>query len=356
MSDFAVPDVAVPDVAVTTAVPGTVARPRARPVIYWALLGAAQLALMAYCIIRWGLSGEMHSTSHGPDQLPTWATVAMYILEVNSFLTAFYVIKRFLVEPARRAGRITNDGMMLIAWFAVMIPSDIGISYAQYTFTYNSYYTNVGSWLGEVPGVVLPNAHLIPDPLLIVIPAFMATMFGATVVGSWVMGRIAARWPAMPTVGLLALTLLFFAVADLAMEYEGILLKIDAYPAVIRAASLFPGKTYQFPLYQLPLQGAVWTAAAALRFFRDDQGRTVVERGVDRLRVSERRRRLMQQSALIGVFFALMTAFNLAWLALGVEADQPVRNLPSYFQNGVCGPSTNTPCVGSRTPLYRSPR
>ncbi len=329
-------------------------RRRVRPIIGWAVVGGLQLVLLVYIVIRWAVSGDMHPTHHGPDTMPTYATVAMYAMQIGGVVACLYIVYRVLYLPWRRDGRVSADGMLLTAWFAVAIPNDILLSYTQYTFTYNSYYANAGSWLGQVPGIILPNAHRIPEPLLVVLPGYGLTMFGFSFMGCMMMQRMSGRWPSLRPGALVGITFVVFAVNDLFMEMFGIFLRMDAYPAVIRQLSLWPGTSHQLPLYQLPLQGAVWTAAAALRYFRDDRGRSVVERGVDDLAVSPRRKRATQQLALIGMTFALVASFNFAWQLVGAQANQSPRHLPSYLNNGVCGPATDTPCVGPHTPIYRA--
>ena len=54
------------------------------------------------------------------------------------------------------------------------------------------------------------------------------------------------------------------------------------YPGAIRAVSFNAGTYYQWPVYEGLMWGGVQTALCCLRFFTDDRGRTIAERGLDR--------------------------------------------------------------------------
>ena len=56
------------------------------------------------------------------------------------------------------------------------------------------------------------------------------------------------------------------------------------YPGSIRAVSFNAGTYYQWPIYEGLMWGAVKAALCCLRFFTDDRGRTIVERGLDSVR------------------------------------------------------------------------
>ena len=56
------------------------------------------------------------------------------------------------------------------------------------------------------------------------------------------------------------------------------------YPGAIRAVSFNAGTYYQWPIYEGLMWGGVQAALCCLRFFTDDRGRTIVERGLDNVR------------------------------------------------------------------------
>jgi hypothetical protein len=50
----------------------------------------------------------------------------------------------------------------------------------------------------------------------------------------------------------------------------------------VHSWTLFAGKTYQLPLYEVLSWGLAWTLYAAIYAYRDDRGMTLVERGIDK--------------------------------------------------------------------------
>jgi hypothetical protein len=99
----------------------------------------------------------------------------------------------------------------------------------------------------------------------------------------------------------------------------------------------------------------VLTVVAAVRFFKDDTGRTVVERGLEHAR--PRTQAAVSVLALTGM---LGTAFGIAVIgevAVGPYAS-PYKALPKHLLNGLCDAPGTTgtsygPCLGS--PGYRAP-
>jgi hypothetical protein len=87
-----------------------------------------------------------------------------------------------------------------------------------------------------------------------------------------------------------------------------------------------------------------------LRYYKDDNGRTIVERGFDQ--VAPWARGLLVQSATSGAFFAII-ALNIIPVNLhGFYAD-PYPELPASLINGMCNSpgvegTSYGPCPGSR--------
>src|ERR1700675_3586256 len=77
--------------------PGVIEQRKLRPVMAWALLGSAFLALMAY---EWGASlieGDLKPTTIGRDGAPDWATFSVHAQEVALGLVALGTIWFFLI-------------------------------------------------------------------------------------------------------------------------------------------------------------------------------------------------------------------------------------------------------------------
>jgi hypothetical protein len=341
--------------------PAAAPRPRrSTPITWWAALGVGQVALAVYCLVAWGAAGQMKRTDPGPDQMPTYETVAMWVLTVGGIAVTFYCLWRFLLKPWVRERRLTNDGMLLIACFAMAVPHDIMLSYTSPSFSYNSHYLNLGSWMSQVPGVQTPNAHLMPEPLILVLPAYGWAVFLAAVLGCAVMQKIRERRPTISNAGLVGLTLCFFLVLEVIFESTLVHIDAEAYTGAIKGLTLWAGTDNQLPVYEILFWAVFWTAMSALRFYKDDRGLTLAERGVERLRLSKRKETALRQFALIGAGLGIITVFyNVPWMLVSSHNDSFPQHLPSYFVNGVCSPDPARataelpPCPNSQAATYR---
>lgn len=309
------------------------------PIRFWAAVGVAQLALAAYCVIGWAASGQMEPTDPGPDTMSDTRTAAMWVLSVGGVIATTWCLWHFLGAPWRRERRLTNDGMLLIGCLAMAIPHDLILTYASPSFSYNSHYLNAGSWLSQVPGVLTPNAHNIPEPLVMVLPGYGWVVFLWAVFGCWVMRKFRARRPQTSNGALIGLALVLFFVLDFLFESALVHLHVYAYTGSIGSLTVWKGTDHQLTLYGTLFWAAFLTGIAALRFFRDDRGHTVVERGVGDLNLSTGNQTALRQLALIGAGAMAITVFyNVPWALAAAHNDQFPQHLPSYLLNGVCSP------------------
>ena len=102
--------------------------------------------------------------------------------------------------------------------------------------------------------------------------------------------------------------------------------------------------------------GASWSAWAALRYFKDDKGRTIVERGIDKVEAPTRKTAL--RFFAIGAFVSLtmftFTTVPWNWMALHQSEWPEDVQKRSYFTQGLCGADTTFACAGPSAPLPRA--
>lgn len=116
--------------------------------------------------------------------------------------------------------------------------------------------------------------------------------------------------------------------------------------------SLWFGKYYQYPVHSAFLGASVLVSLTSLRWFRDDHGLSVAQRGLNRLALPPRARTLVSTLAVIGfshacVVLGWFVPFNLA-VALQAETGP---GLPSYMRDGVCGEGTTYACPSEYVPI-----
>jgi hypothetical protein len=262
------------------------------------------------------------------------------------------VVWWFAARPWRRSRIIGFDGLMILS-FIGMYWMDPLVNYLQPTATYNAYLTNWGAWAEKIPGWVAPNGRLFAEPLLWGPPVYVYGMFGGVAFANWCMRRIQRRWPQVSNLGLVVACFAILAVADTIGECLWVRTSVYTYPSAIRSVSLFAGKYYQFPLYETILWGATWTGFACVRFFRNDKGQSLAERGAETIKVGERGRTGIRYLAVLGLVTSIYMTYMIAWNFVSLHADPwPTHTLKrSYITNFMCGPATDYECPGREVPL-----
>ena len=121
-----------------------------------------------------------------------------------------------------------------------------------------------------------------------------------------------------------------------------------SFQAAVGSLTLFAGETYQLPLYETFFYSLMMAIITAFRYFRDDRGLTIVERSVDEIGVSPRRRTLLRYLATYGFLVTVfLFAYNIPEALVSLHSDTYPENLPSFLNNDVCGTegSGGVPCL-----------
>ena len=326
-----------------------------RPVVGFAVLGAAWSALMVWVWTYWIAEGKATPNRFGTDQVPHYMKVFANVVQPILVVATIWTIWHFLIRPWRRESRLTFDGMIVIAMVLVSFQDPLSNYLRSAYFTYNTYWWNFGSWTSNVPGWISPRGHLLPEAVFSwTIPSYVFIIFGGSVIACDLMRRAKRRWPQIGTAGLIGMCFLGLALFDAVMEPIFMLGGTWAFPGAIKGLTLYYGHYFQFPIYESIFWGSVWTSFTCLRYFKNDKGQTLVERGVDRLGGSQRRKALVTVLAVIGF---TQTAYFLVYnvpQALTTMHNQPVpADLAKrpYLLNGLCGEGTGYSCGGPATPI-----
>ena len=251
---------------------------------------------MVFVLAAWFVSGDARRIRpRGPDTVPRSEELWAAVLQVAMPLAAIAILA---VVIRRRRRRVPGSGfeVMFVAAFASLYWLDPSVSYAEPLVLFNSTAVNLGSWTEHIPGWANPTGSELPEPLLIVGPAYLLN---------------------------LAIEIIFIS--------TGLL----AWAGTIPGLTVNAGQPKQYPLYEpLVFGGVVWVAMAALHHFRDDRGRTVVERGIDRVEVAPGGRRVLRFLAVVG-FAHLVMAVSCIAVGLSALHVGPYPEYPSYLRNGV---------------------
>lgn len=335
------------------------ARIRSVPAVcWWALLGALFLTGEAFLLGRWVTGPDFTPVDSGPDVPPAWMRTALVAGQALFVAGALYFLYRFLVLPWRRERQVTTDGLLCIAALLAS-PFDMLSNYWAYWFTYNSWLVNQGSVMSSLPGVVQPHGAGVGEawPILLIPGAYVVVFVGLAILGCRAMSWAKRRWPSIGTVRLIALC--FVATMLLYLVFDGLIcMPLGFWAFQGGHIPLLNADTYyKYPLQEMVTAGAVFTIFTCWRYFKDDRGNTIAERGIERIRAPLPVKTAMRGLALVAVvFIGMVLTYHLPNGLLarsGTEWPQDLQER-SYFTNGICAGDTGRPCPGS--PGYAEPR
>jgi hypothetical protein len=329
------------------------------PAAILALLGAAVLGFQLYVLGRWVTGPYFVATQPGPDHISQLQHNYFLGLQIMVPAVAAWMLWHFLVKPWIAQGRITTDGR-LIGAFSMIFFWDMGMNFSSTVLFYNSYFFNRGAWnLGSWPLWLSPDANALPEPIFVTMPGYTALVFSQILIVCWLLRKAKARFPRMGVVSSVAFIVLGLTILDSAIEVVLIRSGIYAYPGAIRSLSLFAGQTYQFPLTEgFSFGGLGVGATALLSYYRDKNGKTWAEAGIEQVNFfGAKGREWVRFFAVFGfihgTFFALYTLPN---QFLSLNSDPFPAHYPSYLENGMCvyGPQANQ-CPGPGVMMPRPP-
>ena len=328
---------------------------RVKPVKWWAGIGAGFLAVQLYVFARWIASGPQR-TPVGATEPPDWMKLALRSWEVGGVIATVGCLYWFVLRPLRRDKRMSFDGMLVLC-MGLAYWQDPTPNYFNYgAFTYNSYLINFGSWAEFVPGWLAHNTgHSYAEPIIWNGPTYVYTLIVAILAANLLMRRLRARWPNLGNVGLVAAAYGFIALFDFLTELVMTRVGAYTYSGAIKEVTVFHGHYYQFPIYESVLWGGGWAALACLRYFRNDKGHTVAERGIDEVRATTRQKNGLRFLALVGVTQVIFMSYNIAfsWFALHGDSWPEDVQQRSYFTQRVAGPGTEYAPPGPDVPTPR---
>ena len=325
-----------------------------KPVTILAAVGVLALVVEAWVIGRWVTGPNFKQTPIGPSEVPMYMKVGLTGLTAIGLVAWFVCLWHFLIKPWKRERRITVDGMFAITFVLIYWMDPLG-DLVMPQFTYNAWLWNRGSWLSEA-GSLMPHAGRIPEPVFLTGPLYLWCVFGVVVGANVLMRKAKARWPQLGTFGMVAGTIGCFIVWDLFWELTFIRIGYWTYPTTPHWLTVFGGNWYRIHLTEPMAWGTCWAAFALLRYFKDDKGRTIAERGVDQVRTSSRNQSLLRFLAIYGtcnIFFLLFYIIPTNAVALHGDTWPKDTLKRSYFTNGLCGDRTDYACPSQGAPIPR---
>jgi hypothetical protein len=320
------------------------------PSQYLASVGAACVAMQAYVWVAWLLAGPTSVTSFRDEGSGSWylARVSEGLLVVLLVLVGAWVVRGCLRER-----RLTFDAKLCIGGLLTYWCNCLE-NFVQPLFLYSRNWTNVTDWVQQVPFHQRAIGPMIDAPVFM-IPLYTVGFLLVAMLINIPMRVARRRWPTISNARLIALALAAGVVFDMIFETPYYTLHAWAFPGAPHELSLYSGAS-RFPFAEYLIVGAiVFGGIASLRFFTDDRGRRVGERGLDRY--SPAVRRAVSLLAITGFTNLMLLAISAIQVVLGAWAD-PYPQLPLHLNGQLCDPpgqhaTAYGPCPGS--PGYRVP-
>ncbi|WP_156371244.1 spirocyclase AveC family protein [Nocardia arizonensis] len=308
-------------------------------VVWLARLGALFLVLELYVFIRWILSDHFKRVQPGPDEgtKMIWIYFWDVLSIVGSIVFIFWIVRKTIRDRELPPVAIVAMAWMLTAW------QDPLVNALRPVFSYNSHFFNMGSWGEFIPGWV-DNGGVNPQPIWWWIGIYLffvpLNMLGASSYVNW----WRRKFPRLNRAALIAILMVLMFAQDVFGEWITLIQGVDQYMRVPGSFALWPGTTYQFPLYEGLAWGCGMVGLSAVIFcFRDKQGYMFSDHGIDRVKTTKGRT-VLRVLALGAVFNVAMLVFNLGYLYVNQHAETTPPSIPSYFVNGMCGVGDSDPC------------
>jgi hypothetical protein len=325
------------------------------PIKWWATFGALFLIFQLWIWVRFLISHDC-APIPPPAQLSDadqMRLTLIRILEIISPIVGLWVAYRWALKPLWRQGHIPSDGLLLLTMPLIFFHDNLTFWFSPW-IAWSSLFTNVGSWSGSIPGAISPTGHITPSPWLFG-PLGYIWGLGLPMLGiAWLMRWWKRRFPKTSNPGIFFVGIGAGFLYDLILDPTGIALQLWAFPGAIQSISVFGGKWYQFPINELLCWGTVEGLGANLLYWTNGKGQTIVERGIERLKVSRLRLQVVR-------FLAMLCATHLIFLCcysipngiLSLNGDFPPPDMPAHLMNRVCGPGTDIICTGKGVPIMK---
>jgi hypothetical protein len=321
----------------------------------FALCALPVLALEIWTLVRWASDGPHEITRfRAPGHPYGWWTAR--IAEAAMILGALWVI-RWLVRDCRRQQRILTFDVMFCLTQATTFWASGAANFFQPMFGFNSYLVNVNDPCGNIPGVSNPACGADANPVLLISGLETFLVLACAILLAAVVRRMKVRWPSMSTMQTWAVFMVGGMALVLLEPLAALPLHLWDYPGAPISITVIPG--FRYPLFpEIAAFGLYITIPAGLRYFRDDRGRTLIERNLDGYAP-----RVSRAITLLAMYFIMQAVIWMIGTApdwpLGFHQQRWTRSTPVYIVNGQCdvpGLVTGTrygPCPGS--PGFKMP-
>lgn len=291
-----------------------------------ALSGLFGLLWGGWTIVAWLLDGPKAITIYRTPGSASWW--AAHTVEVVVWLLAI-PIAMHIWQQCKQEGRLSFDAKLCVA-FLLVYWQDPLCNFFEPVALYNSNFVNFGTWCGHMP--IAPNqlCERIVQPVLMGVPLYLFDFLLLVILINAFMRWVSRRKPRLSKFQMMSVALLGAAIVNLLFMAPTVPLNLWTFPHL--PWSLW-SRDVRYPLSDLLAFTLFFFESACLRYFRDSEGRTLVEQGLDELRPSLRN--TISMLALIG-FVQIGYAFSSSLDIMAAPFGDYFAPVPREVINGVC--------------------
>ena len=322
---------------------------------YLAVAGLPVLAAEIWTIGAWLARGP-HQVTEYRDGHPIdfWAARGF---EAGVVVISLIVAARVVRDCRAQRRVVTFDVMFLVCAMSMAWGTDL-TNYFMPMFTFSSYWVNLNDPCGDIPILVNEDCGRVPLPIIGMPLMLSFGLLAAAMAIGAATERLQRRRPGLSKARQLAFIVAVACLIVLVVEPLCVRLHLWNYPGLPLAIPV-DGPAWQYPIFpEVFVFGSFIGLPAALRIFRDDRGRTLLERGLDGYGARSR-------TAI--TFLAMYAFFQFMIWGPGTAPLWPMSwyqhawpSLPASQLNGMCDPPGGSaaptrygPCPGS--PGFRMP-
>ncbi|WP_281783702.1 spirocyclase AveC family protein [Sinimarinibacterium flocculans] len=310
-------------------------------------LAAAGIFFLVYQSIGW-----VGWLADGPVQLTQYRdkdTVSWYLCRVYEGLAilTFVTLGPVVVREAIKARRLTFDLMYCITTISIYWIDPLANFFAP-NFLFSQNWVNLADWTAYLPGIQNPDAGRIGEPVLFNGLNYATGWLSFAMMMCAAMRLIERSFPRVNKAGLIATAVGLGMCVDFLLELPCYYFEMWAFPGSPEIG-LWANTPHKFPVTELLAGGIMFGLSAGMRYFRDEQGRSWVERGMDHY--PEWKRAVLAQLSMIGIFSAAYLLVNAMYCYVALFS-APYQQMTPHILNAVCDAPgyENTvygPCPGS---------
>ncbi|MBA2559751.1 MAG: spirocyclase AveC family protein [Propionibacteriales bacterium] len=320
---------------------------------YLALAAVPILALEAWTIASWLAAGPSQITEFrtGERGKEWWGARGF---EAFAIALSVYVLAR-LIADCRRRGRVMTFDVIFCLACATLFWANAGNNFFMPMFTISSEFVNLNDPCGSNPLVVNPDCGRFANPIIFLGLFEAFGLLGCAMLLGTLARKCQQRWPRLTRPQIFSIVSLGGCALVIGEPLVLLPLHLWTFPATPMSVTI-GGDGFRYPLPEILVFGLWISTIACVRIFKDDQDRTLVERGLERY------------GRRTSTIISLLAMYAIVQLATWAQSTAPMwilgfhqhawPALPAHVQNGLCdSPGTAGtrygPCPG--TPGYRMP-